>query len=96
MGSLGWVVGSVGARAYLGPRAAVWWGARDVMVDRSSRRVDSSRSVFVRVAIDGWVPQVLWELAGSLVILDVGRSEPKVGYSGMGAMAAGPRLCSRW
>jgi hypothetical protein len=39
----------------------------DVMVDRSSPRgVDSSRSVFVRVATNEWVPQKLVELAGSL------------------------------
>ena len=45
---------SVCARPYLGRRSPAC-GARDVMVDRSSRGGDCSRSVFVRVANDGGV-----------------------------------------
>ncbi len=59
------VLGLLRGRPGLSGSTITGSGGRDVMVDRSSRRGDSSRSVSVRVATGGWVPRKLWELAGS-------------------------------
>lgn len=59
-----WLVGSVDALPYLGPRLPLS-AVGDEMVDRSFRWIDSGCSVFGGPPRQAWVPRALRELAGS-------------------------------